>query len=258
MTRICIIGNSHVAALKLAYDNQDSAREFSFYAVPGAGAPNLQVVKQKLFPIYGPDDGVTYPANLNEGEWVRSNIKDAEICGVSLQDYDVIFYVGAGLPALRTTLKNSHHHMNVNNNHISSSSTMVSESCYKAILRSELDITGNIKTLKRILENFNGRIFISLAPVPSRSVLEQSDFPKTLAKPEEFLSWCYELQKDYIEEKFINNDNVQWLYNDCLFSPRWTFTDKKYATLKDAWHMNERYGAEILSRINSKLQKLQG
>ncbi|GGW82330.1 hypothetical protein [Alteromonas halophila] len=97
-----------------------------------------------------------------------------------------------------------------------------------------------------------------MAAVPSKSILNQEDFPKGLDKPEEFLPWIYEIQKDYMNENFVNNRSVQWLFDDYLFSPQWQFTDQKYATHADAWHMNEYYGVEILNKINSKIQNLEG
>ena len=256
MRKICVIGNSHVAAVKLAYDNQELLDNISFYAIPGAGAPNFVIDGNQLVPLYEQDYGVSYPANLSKGDWVRSDIKNVESEGLSIQQYDAIFYLGVGLPAYRTHLKNSHHYIKLTGESPCNHTGVVSESCFKAIFHHELMNTCNIQSLERLIAQFDRPIFISMAPIPSQDVLKQNDFPKWLSNPKQFLAWCYQMQKRYLTERFIATGKARWLFDEETGADEWHFTDKKYAAKTDAWHMEQRYGDFVLSKISDKLVQL--
>ena len=133
---------------------------------------------------------------------------------------------------------------------------VVSESCFKAIFHHELMNTCNIQSLERLIAQFDRPIFISMAPIPSQDVLKQNDFPKWLSNPKKFLAWCYQMQKRYLTERFIATGKARWLFDEETGADEWHFTDKKYAAKTDAWHMEQRYGDFVLSKISDKLVQL--
>jgi hypothetical protein len=102
---ICVIGNSHAASLKKSSFQLD-CNILDYYAILGAGAPDLLLKNGKLFLDYNSDKGVAYP-DFKPGEWVNSNIPQVETQGLELDNYDLIVYSGVGLPAFRSSNRNA-------------------------------------------------------------------------------------------------------------------------------------------------------
>tara|TARA_R110001583_G_scaffold195529_1_gene375447 strand:+ start:2674 stop:3465 length:792 start_codon:yes stop_codon:yes gene_type:complete len=258
---ICVIGNSHVAALK-----QSSIQlpyNLDFYAIPGAGAPDLIVKNGKVFPDYESDKGVTYP-DLKLGEWVRSNIPDVEKNGLDLNDYDLILYSGVGLPALRTSNKNSLNQVlyyaflppdyEKNN----SMKCVVSKNCYEKLLFNELECSANICTLRLLLTHFKGKILLQHFPIPTSHLLAQEDFDYLKSKDiPALIKWFYEKQITYIKNIIRGYDNVSYLFDVFELVDDTGLTEHKLGSPKDAWHMNHLYGDAVLNRLQFYLDNLE-
>jgi len=251
---ICIVGNSHVAALKQSTFSLNCTT-LDYYAIPGGGAPDLIVINGKVFPDYKSDKGVTYP-NFEPGAWVISNIPYVEMNGLNLNSYDLILYCGVGLPALRSSNKNplnqvlcypflpKNHEKTTCNKHI------VSQNSYKELLFDELEYTANLCTLKLLHENFKGDIVLQHFPVPSRTLLTQKDFDYSGSSSiPKFIKWYYEQQINFVKKLIGEYDNVSYLFDVFELVDESGMTGLKFGSPSDAWHMNDLYGDEVLKRL---------
>jgi hypothetical protein len=256
--RICVIGNSHVAALKNAATLLELT-ELDFYAIPGAGAPDLLIDNGKVFADYDSARGVTYP-NFKRGEWVSSNIPHVERDGLQLANYDCIFYAGLGLPALRKS------NINTINQVIclplyqgefnELSLPMVSQHCFKSLVEDELNINASLNSLQRLIENYKGRILLQHFPLPCESILEQADFYYSKStKITAFLEWYYRKQTKYVQNLIANYDNVEYLFDVFEHVDTTGFTQRQFGQANDGWHMNENYGKVVLNNLLTALNK---
>ena len=250
--KICVIGNSHVAAIKKAAHLLDISN-IDFYAIPGAGAPDLICENGKVFPDYSSSKGVTYPS-FKEGEWVTSNIPSVEKQGLKLSNYDCILYSGVGLPALRSTNINPLNQVfcssYISFNDLNTNMPLVSHYCFGKLLDYELDNNASISSLKLLMDNFKGQILVQHFPLPSKSVLEQEDFIyKNSHRIEELIYWYFSKQVGYIKKLLNKFGNADYLFDVFELADKSGFTNEQYAQMQDAWHMNEHYGVEILQRL---------
>ena len=254
--RICVIGNSHVAALKKAaaiinLDNLD------FYAIPGAGAPDLLIKEGRLFPDYTSNKGVTYPS-FKQGEWVLSNIPNVERDGLKLSNYDCILYSGIGLPALRSSNINTLNQVvccYYSGYNIASSLPFVSKYCFEKLMQKELQTNASINSLKLIMQHFKGQILLQHFPSPSEGIVAQDDFLyKESLTVSELITWYYSEQIKYINQLIANSKNAEYLFNNFELTDQNGFSDGIFALPSDGWHLNQSYGVEVLLRLKNHLE----
>lgn len=168
--RICVIGNSHVAALLSAKSGFPNV-SFDFYAVPGGGGPNLKVKSGRLYPI-------------NDKTEVRSTIQNVDSLGLCIDEYDAILLSGVGMTAARKSVNNIHNNI-IASSFLSASidigkihQVLVSRDLYSIALEAQVRKLACIKTLETICKIYSKMILVQIFPLPSPSVVERNDFSR--------------------------------------------------------------------------------
>jgi hypothetical protein len=258
---ICVIGNSHAAALKKS-SFQLNCNSLDYYAIPGAGAPDLLLKNGRLFPDYDSDKGVTYP-DFKLGEWVSSNIPQVEIQGLELDNYDLIVYSGVGLPALRSSNRNAVNQvvcpffLPIHYDQSSCEKSIVSLQAYERLIENELESAANICSLRLLLAHFKGPILLQHFPVPSKQLLNQPDFDyASSVSISSLIKWYYKKQIEFVENLIVDHSNASYLFDVFELVDESGFTQNRLSTLNDAWHMNHLYGDEVFKYLQIYLDNL--
>ena len=254
--KICVVGNSHAAALKsaLAVDDSAAAASFDFFVMPGGSGPHVHAEGGRLLPAPFKKDKVF------------STIQGAAVEGLDLGKFDTVMICAAGLPS----------HRNGDAEHIlnqmalgslvqdrKTNRQIVSEDVMTTAMENVLHDSPNLQAIGLIRSVFSGRILIQVCPLPTRALgayRPESEKGSNLAlqygdRVRSFLSWYYRRQIDIISA-FANSVGACVISSDDSFVSA-GFTPNKYGT-PDPWHMNTAYGRLTLKQALTELGLLQG
>lgn len=271
--RLCIVGNSHVAALRLACSGPD-AGDFRPSVPSGAGF-DLGAIDAFAIPGgYGPAlvlDGLRLRPR-DPSARVETNVPGAAEQGLDLSVYDQVLFSAAGLPAVRMSFVR---HVLVAQAHAgywrgasapapvlvsggpgagvgAIDPQPVSQAVLALAIAGALRPMHGLQTLCELARALPGRVTVQPTPLPVRRILQQPDCPLTAWYGEEagaLLSWYWQVQQAEIR-RHLSERGLQvrhlplpdpaWL--DCGFSP------DLYAEGDDGWHLNADYGRQVLGQ----------
>lgn len=249
--RICVVGNSHAAALKsaLAVDDSAAGAHIDFFVMPGGSGPHLHAEGNRLF---------SAPAMKDK---VLSTLPGAVADGLDLGAFDAVLISAAGLPS----------HRNGDPSHIlnqlalgslvhdrNADLQLVSESVMTRAMESALHASANLEAIRLVRSVFPGRILIQLSPLPTRAIAAYKvtgERGSNLAarygdRVWSFLSWYYRRQIDIISA-FAEAARASAIPPDETFIEA-GFTPSRYGS-PDPWHMNTAYGRLILQQALAEL-----
>ena len=254
--RICVVGNSHAAALKSAIAVEDSAAgvRLDFFVMPGGSGPHLHAEGARLFPT---------PLRKDK---VFSSIPGAAVDGLDLAEFDAVMICAAGLPSHRNgkpehflnqlALGSLVHEPPAN-------CQVVSEGVMARAMEGVLHASPNLQAIRQIRSVFPRRIIIQVSPLPTRALAAYkvaSEKGSNLASQYgdrvwSFLSWYYRTQIGIITA-FADSLGACVILPDDSFVEA-GYTPNKYGT-PDPWHMNTAYGRLTLKQALAELGLLQG
>jgi len=253
--RLCVVGNSHAAALKSALATGDGAAgvHVDFFVMPGGSGPHVHAEGARLFAV--PD----------RKEKLFSTIPGAAANGLDLETFDAVVVSAAGLPSHRNG--DPSHILNqlalgamVNDR--SANRQLVSETVMTRAIENALEASANVEAIRRIRSVFRGQIIIQLSPLPTRAIAAYKvtgERGSNLAaqygdRVWSFLNWYYRRQIDIISA-FADATRASVILPDASFIEA-GFTPNKYGT-PDPWHMNTAYGRLVLKQALTELGLLQ-
>jgi uncharacterized protein (DUF433 family) len=162
--KICVIGNSHAAALKSALAVDDSAVGvgIDFFVMPGGSGLHVHA-----------EGGRLLPAPFVKGK-VFSTIPSAVEDGLDLGEFDTVMICAAGLPSYRNgdadhilnqlALGSLVHDLN-------SKRQIVSEGVMAAAVENVLHASPTLQAIRLIRSIFSGRVLIQGCPLPTRALV---------------------------------------------------------------------------------------
>lgn len=271
--RLCIVGTSHVAALRLACSGLDTG-DFRPAAQPGAGF-DLGAIDAFAIPGgYGPAlvlDGLRLRPR-NPGARVETNVPGAVEQGLDLSVYDQVLFSAAGLPAVRRSFVG---HVLVAQAHAgwwrgasahapglgqlepttgadANVPQPVSEAVLALAIAGALRPMHGLQALCDLARALPGRVTVQPVPLPVRRILRQSDCPLAAWYGEDagaLLSWYWRVQQAEIR-RHLSERGLQVRHLP-LPDPAWLdsgFSPDRYAEGEDGWHLNADYGRQVLGQ----------
>lgn len=253
--RLCVIGNSHGAALKRALAVDDNAAKvlIDFFAMPGGLGPHIRADGNRLFPAAEMKDKV------------YTTIPGAAAGGLDLGPVEAVMFCAAGLAA----------HRNGDPDHIFNKLALaslvqapganrkaVSEAVMASEIESVLRASANLQAIQVIRSVFSGPLIIQICPLPTRALAAyrpEGDKGSNLANQYgdrvwSFLSWYYRQQVGIINA-YADTLNARVISLEDSFVEA-GFTPSKYGG-PDPWHMNTAYGRLTLKQALIALSLLQ-
>lgn len=254
--RLCVVGNSHAAALKNALAGDDgaaAAARFDFFVMPGGSGPHLHA-----------EGGRLLPAPFRKDK-VFSTIPGAAVEGLDLGIFDAVMICAAGLPS----------HRNGSPEHILNQMALgslvgdwnpnrqvVSEDVMTTAMESVMHDSPNLQAIRLIRSLYSGPIIIQVCPLPSRALVAYrpaSEKGSNLGSQYgdrvwSFLGWYYRRQISIISA-FADASNARVISPDDSFVEA-GFTPGRYKT-PDPWHMSTAYGRLTLKQALAELGLLQ-
>ena len=252
--RLCVIGNSHVAALRAGLDRSGLRRAGSvdWFAIPGGYGPALVL------------DGWRLRAR-DPAARVETSVDHDPAVGLDLSVYDQVLFSAAGLPAARRSFVN---HVLVAQAHAGwlrdgtgpadvaatarGSARPVSAAVLSLAIAGALRPMHGLRSLGDLARALPGRITVQPVPLPVRGVLSQPDCPLGGLYGDDagpFLAWAWRVQQAQIGAMLADLGARAGLLN--LPDPAWLgdgFTPDAYAEGDDGWHLNADYGARVLDQ----------
>lgn len=249
--RLCVVGNSHAAALKgaVAIDETAANVRFDFFVMPGGLGPHIHADGHRLF----------VDARLLDK--VFSTVPGAVADGLDLAAFDAVMICASGLPA----------HRNGSASHVLNQLALgafteasagkrqrVSEAVMTLAIEAALHDAPNLAAIRTIRSIYSGPLLVQVCPLPTRALAAYrpaSDTGSDLAvqygdRVWPFLSWYYRHQIEII-------DAFAASLSACVLAPdedfvEAGFTPTKYRT-PDPWHMNTAYGRLVLRQALAEL-----
>ena len=241
MTKICVIGNSHVGALKQGYDSLNiDSYEASFWCIPGGYGPSIDV-----------EDGkIVVPSNRQHT--VESDIVPHPGNELDLSGFDVVLLSGVGIPAIRKQNPTLHKKYAAGNflgegNH--SGRQNLSIAMFGKLIEHELRQLDSFMNIDKLSSIFDKKILIQQFPMPTESVVNQPDFDAHYYgnKFGYFMSW-YQNEQSLVLKKHAKRRNVSLV----KYPAEWVskgFTPSEYRSSDDSWHMNDKFGAFFMGDV---------
>lgn len=249
--KLCIVGNSHAAALKsaLAVEPLSGGSHVDFFVMPGGSGPYLQAERGRLFAAPG------------RGDKLFCTIPTATADGLDLAAFDAVLVSAVGLPS----------HRNGAIDHIlnqlvlgsraergSSGCQPVSQSLMTHVMENVLQASAGFEAIRLIRSVFSGQLLVQVCPLPTRAIAAYqvaNDRGSNLATQYgegiwSFLSWYYRRQIDLIRAHAGTLSARVLPPHDSFVEAG--FTPNKFKT-PDPWHMNTGYGRLVLKQALAAL-----
>lgn len=253
---LCLFGNSHLAALKAAWDAHQAEfgqTTIKFFGAPGPRIGCLEVIEGKAV--------IPDPA-------IASMVK--EVSGgddsVSLQDHDAFVFIGLGL-GFRIVLLSLHSHLATEEFKTSRlQQELISEACLVQCINDLIMDTTAIQLLKKIRAATDKPVYLCTEPYLSESALNQSEMRHL--PPLQQSGALGRIKKLYARclKKILTELNVVWIQQpeQTIRPPCFTklkFSRGSTALMKgdrkhpkaDVRHMNKTYGLQMLTAISAHI-----
>jgi hypothetical protein len=251
--RVCIIGNSHVAALKKAMDARIELLDHPpwFYALPGGTEPHVSV-----------SDGVLRPDNPSK---LSTTVTGAEADGLRLADFDAIVLSACGWFAARTRFierDSRHHPLGVvacaawDAGKLPETVQIVSRSVFQAVVDAYVRSHASVRLAALLGQQYDGLVLLQTWPAPSQRLIDDRSWYLNAW----YGSGAVRVWRAFIQAQLLALDGVV-----TEMGPRFTHLGYPHAETHntgfmeacwctdDPWHANERYGAMVLKQIENRL-----
>jgi hypothetical protein len=257
VTRICFVGNSHLAAIKLGWDRAAAANPgFSagFFGMPGAGQSNIQV--------HGTD--IRFMANETKGE-VFSTTGEKEC--VDLRTYDALVICGLGLSV--AALVRMHRNMRADcMSGLDDVEFVVSSACFRDVAADILKQHQSCLMAREVRRSLAIPVILIPTPHPGRGVLNDfsmNGFRRVTEKGDgETIDAFFD---DAL--RFMSRDGISCLPQPAATKELGIFTRERFSkgsirmlqsldtahADNDAKHMNADYGETVVTEILDHLGK---
>jgi hypothetical protein len=253
--RICIVGNSHVAALKGASDANPAphCQYPGFYAVPGGDQPRMRFVEGRLFPA---DPSLK----------VLTTVPGARTEGLALADFDIIVLSACGWPAARThyiELDPANHPLGVvtcaewvagDAPGPPATVQRVSQAVFRAVVAAYVRNHPPIKLAVILQQHFHGPVLLQTWPAPNKDIVNDRSW---------YLNSWYGSRAIRVWRTFIEAQHMALDAIAMELGPRFThlgyplphtrdvgFMEAHWCT-SDPWHSNKHYGAQVMKQISA-------
>lgn len=252
MRRIACIGNSHLAAFKLGWEQISKhypGLTLNFFGAPATAMRLLKVEGQRLVPT---------------SDATRKGLRDTSGQEFIGNDYDAYILVGMGLGVVHIVNMLAHHRppnlFKAGGNFHLISADLVLEARQHLVDRSSMVL--NIERVRSI--NKNSPIYIVPNPVPTTAVLNLEDFQ--CWSDEDVLEDCQAYLDTAIERycagaRYFPQPRTT-LHSRYLTKPEFSRgamllknTGTRPVNTDDCWHLNTDYGSLFLTTIMSELHR---
>jgi hypothetical protein len=251
MKRICVIGNSHAAALRLALGRGRPGSEFgySFFAMNGSLHPSLQLKDGRLF--------------APRPEQVRTDIKDAEHLGIDLSPYDAIVVSAWGLPFVTKNILDQTHPLaearcadwRVEDG---ADLPLVSRAVMSEIVSSRLAVFPPLSTIQQMTRVFSGPIIVQPKPKPAQLSFHDREWSLVARYGESLphvLSDFIDMHDTATKRLFDKIAPCPILLGYPALPDETPFSlPDAYNQTRDGFHKNGLYGAAVIDQIEQALK----
>lgn len=260
--KVCLIGNSHLATLKRAWDLREkrSGLELTFF---GAASQTTKTVEDI-------GDGRLMSADPRVRERFRMT-SGREYIDVGA--YDVFAFVGVGLE-FRQYQSRFHKQVLFQHAKLRPRHNLVSAAAHEQAIRDTFATRPAVHMATAIRSYADKPIVLVHSPCPAETIVGQKTF-EVIAKDKSdpFLRALYEL---YLNNAQLMTESRGWSYlpqpPETLFGPGltleaysqnsrdvgWTADTKGPPTRGDDWHMNAAYGTLVLDALLAKVSTAKG
>jgi hypothetical protein len=254
--KVCIIGNSHAAALKQASDaaNEPFDHPLWFYTLPGGAEPQVSI-----------SAGVLHPVNPGK---LSTTVTGAETDGLRLADFDAVVVSACGWFAARTSFINmdrQHHPLGiVTQEEWGADETLpetvqtVSRNVFQAVVDAYVRSHASVKLATLLGQHYDGLVLLQTWPAPGETVIKDNSWYLNTW----YGSGAVRVWRTFIEAQFLALDAVVTEMGPRFMHLGYPLAETRSAGFMDArwcsndpWHANEHYGAMILTQINNHLNR---
>ncbi|MDF1635500.1 hypothetical protein [Mycoplana sp. MJR14] len=253
--KICVVGNSHVGALKFGWENIRSSHrhELTFLGVPGTSVRDLTV-----------EHGIVLPTTNTARKFF---LKTSGSEGIALDSYDVVLLVGAGLTLTSAlSLTNRWRPYGLVDETIRDSQSqfnLVSDQLFAELISSRVRKSFANRLLRKVTRQSAVRALYVTTPLPSSELrLARSDDPVLSLIAGTHGPSIASLYRNSLE-RVMGKDKVIFPPAHALVDG--AMTDARYSrgSLRldgerehpdtDLNHMNAAYGALVLEEVFNRL-----
>ncbi len=240
-----VFGNSHVGAVRRAWDDNSSV-DVDFYAIPGGVGPHVKLEAGRIYP--------------NDEKQPRSSIKGVEKRGLDLSRYDFIAFCSLGLGALRQKTPMDRILRQISLAEFtqpqSNETLPVSRAyMYKAVQNAVLGLSG-AESLRVVRSVFDGPIVCAPKPIPVLSAMEETHPLRRVygGHVADFTTWFATAQSKIVNgfAETLGIDAVG--YPDPAWVDAGGTPDQYAGRSDDPWHMNPAYGALVVQQVQGWIE----
>lgn len=251
MKRVCVIGNSHLAALRLSRGRARPGSEFSysFFALHGSLHPSLLLKDGRLF--------------AKKPENVRTDIEGAAHLGVDPAAYDAIVISAFGLPLVTKDILSLTHPLaeaRCADWRIEDATDLplVSRAVMTEILSSRLAVFPSLLTIQQIAQIFSGPIIIQPKPKPAHLCFQDREWSLVARYGEglpHVIAGFIEMH-DAATRRLLDKISPRPILLGYPALPDETPSSvpDAYSQKNDGFHKNGLYGAAVIEQIEQALK----
>ncbi|MCI4678315.1 hypothetical protein K9U39_08005 [Rhodoblastus acidophilus] len=254
--KVCVIGNSHVAALREALGDgkRRGGRDVDFYALPGGGQPIIAAKGDRLIPVAPQRPVVT-------------DVEGAETEGLRFAAYDALALSACGLFAARNIFIERDPAIHPcgafacpawleDAPEPAGGERIVSKSAFDAIVEAYIRSHGSIRLAQLLAREFKGQVLIQPWPAPSRALASDSGwFLNQRHGSRGPLAWkafftaqrraLANISRELGARFTLLDYPLPETLDDGFMEPRWC--------IHDPWHANATYGELVWDQIDAAL-----
>jgi hypothetical protein len=255
--RICIIGNSHAAALKLALGRSSVIGNctFDFYVVPGGHGPQLTLDGGRLRPLAA--DGP-----------IQSTVPGAVLNGLDLGPFDALVVSACGLVAARNenVVPNPACHplgtvflancVATGEMPAPAGKQFASIAVFEAVVESYVRQHASTQFARLLAGSFRGKVLLQPWPVPNRALRENSSWFINVA----YGSAGQQVWHDFVLAQYHALEAVTAELGSSFTLLPYPLPDplrEGFVAAElcetDPWHGNEKYGELVLTQVCERL-----
>jgi hypothetical protein len=258
---VCIFGNSHLAAVKSAWNVHESKYpqiNIKFFGAPGAVGvrlPGMEFTEGK--------------AVATDPELVRMV---REISGgddsVALNSHDALVVIGLGLGFRPILLLLRSHLATEEYKTARQEQELISEACLIQCIKDLLNDNASVMLLKKLKANTNKPIYVCTEPYLSEAALDQVKFQHlqllkqngALERIRELYSRCLsdilaDVGASLIEQPKVTIDPPCFTKRKFSRGSTFLLRERKKHPEVDIRHMNKKYGALLLKSITKRITR---
>lgn len=251
MKKLCFIGNSHLAALKLAWDDIQENHpdlDITFFGAYGNSLANIAV-----------EDGALVPTN--EKMQLEFNVTSYDKGRITISEYDYFFLFSLNFSV--NLIIPPYDEFRTDSQQDDPAKHLISDRFYKDISKDFLTQSAGYVVRQKLIEAGAAQIFISPQPMPSEAILQNKNGASTFRDAHDngdlpaIVDMFEDIKAEFAEEGLAYVDQPSDTLNPNGFTKDMYSVDAIRLTIKfnkkhppdDHFHMNTHYGAALLQKI---------